>query len=165
MKQTTGGSVEDSLYPVGHGLYTNLSKWPTDATAVLAKLRSEANGSGMKPIDAEAFQLAGDALRETAAPPAVRAAIFAAVARMQGVRALGTATDHGGRPGIGFEIDSDAHHDSRWELIFDPATSALLGERTGSIRGGYNGWVDYIVSELVPAIPAGGNLVTNPEAG
>ncbi len=155
IKETgAGATLGDESFGVNGLSFTDFSAWPTDATSVLAKLRAEAKQADMRPVDAEAFVRAGDYLRETAAPPEVRAAIFAAVARLNGVRALSAVTDHSGRGGVGFEIDSDADHDSRWELIFDPNTSVLLGEREGSITHGYSAWSDYTVSELVSAVPS-----------
>ena len=110
----------------------------------------------MRPVDAEAFVLAGDNLVDTTAPADVRAAIFGAVAQLDGVRALGTVTDHSGRAGTGFEIDSDPSHNSRFELIFDPKTSALLGSREGTLTSGYSSWVVYTLSELVHSVAPGG---------
>jgi len=47
---------------------------------VLAKLRAEATQTDLRPVDAEAFVLAGDNLVESTARAEVRTAIFGAVA-------------------------------------------------------------------------------------
>ncbi len=78
------------------------------------------------PGEAETFTLIGDMLRNTYLPPAFRAALYRVVAELPEVELLGQVKDPVGRTGIGvtFTKGSVTH-----ELIFDPATSALLGER------------------------------------
>ena len=88
---------------------------------------------GGPPGPAEDFVQVGDLLRETDASPALRAAIYQVAAKIPGVVALGTVTDHAGRSGIGLAYDD---HGVQSALIFDPATSALLGETDDRDRGG-----------------------------
>lgn len=78
------------------------------------------------PGEAETFTLIGDMLRNTYLPPVFRAALYRVVAELPGVELLGRVKDPVGRSGIGiaFTKGGDTH-----ELIFDPKTSALLGER------------------------------------
>lgn len=61
-------------------------------------------------------------------PARVRSGLYRALALIPGVRYVGTRRDLAGRPGAEVAFD-DLQHDVRDELIFDPATSALLGER------------------------------------
>ena len=70
------------------------------------------------------FTLAGEAL-QFGASPALRAALFTMVERLPGVSALGQTRDEAGRLGIGVSMTSG---DIRAVLIFDPRTSAVLGE-------------------------------------
>jgi hypothetical protein len=61
-------------------------------------------------------------------PARVRSGLYRALALIPGVRYLGVRRDLVGRPGAEVVFE-DLQHDIREELIFDPATSALLGER------------------------------------
>ena len=97
--------------------------------------------SGLPPVnsrDAKTFAAIGSLLQQTTAPPALRAALYEVASELPGVQLLGTATDPAGRKGIGVAYDNPQHGE-RLELIFDPKTSALLGERwilTSSRRSG-----------------------------
>ncbi|GLZ77296.1 hypothetical protein Afil01_21030 [Actinorhabdospora filicis] len=69
-------------------------------------------------------------LAQTAATPAKRALIWAALAELKGVtRTDGTVTDYLGRVGVALGIEFTATG-ARWELILDPETSRVLGDRT-----------------------------------
>jgi hypothetical protein len=136
-----------------HHAYPDWHDWPTTADGVLARLRSEAAATDMRPVDFAAFQGAADALRASAAPTAIRAAFFEAVAQLDGVESLGTVSDHSGRTGLGFEMQSDASHHTQLELIFDPATAELIAENSSDTDGSNATWADYVVAEFVDAIP------------
>ncbi len=84
------------------------------------------------PGEAETFTLVGDMLRNTYLPPAFRATLYRVVAELPNVELRGEVKDPVGRTGIGvaFTKGSVTH-----ELIFDPKTSALLGEREVAARG------------------------------
>ena len=102
------------------------SKLPT-GTAELKRLIESRAIEGGPPGDAETFTIVIDLLRETYAPPAVRAALYTIAAELPGVQLLGTADDHLGRPGTAVAyLSNGLNH----EVIFDPRTSALLGEQT-----------------------------------
>jgi hypothetical protein len=73
---------------------------------------------------ATVFALAGDGL-QVGASPALRAALFKLVEGLPGVSAMGQTRDESGRPGIGVSMTSGG---IRTVLIFDPQTSAVLGE-------------------------------------
>ena len=66
-------------------------------------------------------------LRETYASPELRAALFQIASGLPGVELIGDVTDEEGRPGVAVGYPSDG---LRHDLIFDPNTSVLLGERT-----------------------------------
>ena len=61
-------------------------------------------------------------------PARVRSGLYRALALIPGVRYVGIRRDLAGRAGAEVAFD-DLQHEVRDELIFDPATSALLGER------------------------------------
>jgi hypothetical protein len=119
--------VSDHSYPAGAGglSYLNLSHLPTDPDA-LRQLIEERKVEGGPPGDAETFTIIGDLLRETYAPPRLRAALYEIASELPGVELRGTVRDEVGREGVGVAyVDRGLRH----ELIFDSKTSALLGER------------------------------------
>jgi hypothetical protein len=81
------------------------------------------------PRDATAqlFVKIHEILREPAATPALRAALYRVAATLPGLTAFGAVTDQLGRPGIAVGIDSDyAGGMGRYQLIFDEDTGKLL---------------------------------------
>lgn len=82
------------------------------------------------PDEAEAtvdiFQAATWLLARPITPPALRAALFRMLARLEGIRMLGTMTDEEGRRGTAVAITFGG---VRHELLFDPGSSLLLAER------------------------------------
>jgi len=128
---------------------TNLQALPTDPAALRALLDARKIEGG-PPGPAEDFVQIGDLLRETDASPALRAAIYKVAATIPGVAVLGPARDHAGRLGIGLAYDGSG---ARSELIFDPRTSALLGELDTSPSGALSGWAVYLQSRIVNGLP------------
>ena len=100
------------------------------------------------------FTLVGDALRETAATPAQRAALYEVAARIDGVQLVGPVRDSAGRAGTAVSLDA---HGIRFTLVLDPDTSSLLEEREVALPGnsyGYpaglrTGWATYLVQAVV----------------
>jgi hypothetical protein len=145
---------------------TDLSKLPTDPKA-LGDLISSRHIEGGPPGPAEDFVQIGDLLRETAAPPALRAALFQVAAALPGVQELGPVTDHSGRSGVGVAFDSGG---ARHELIFNPADSSLMGEQdvvTNAATqhepvGTLADWVVYLNSSVVNATSAGPSSTAAP---
>lgn len=145
--------------PLGH-----LPRNPARLRARL--LTGKVEGGPLGP--AEAFTQVGDLLRETDAPPALRAALYRAAAGLPGVKALGTVTDKLGRRGIGLAFDKDG---IRHELIFSAKTSALLAEQevlVGSVRGIHAArgtvlqWSAYTAGRVVDQLPATPPLALTP---
>jgi len=101
---------------------------PSEPDALYARLKQDAAGHGSSLYN-EMFTLVGDSLRETSASPAQRAALYQAAARIPGVELVGPVTDSAGRQGVAVAMDDQG---IRFTLIFDPRTSALLGEVRGS---------------------------------
>jgi hypothetical protein len=144
-----------------HGLTlgpVNEWKLPTDPAQLGALLRARAIESG-PPGPREDFVQVGDLLRETDAPPALRAALFKVAASIPSVRLLGRITDRFGRAGI-VVAEVGPLSLGRYqlnELIFSPKTSVLLDEqivlvntRTHTRTVMY--WNAYIASGVVGSV-------------
>jgi hypothetical protein len=157
------GQVEDSALS-GDGLI-DASDLPTDPITLRRMIEArEIRGVEGPPGEAETFTLIGDMLRETYLPAAVRAAIYELTAELPGVELLGEVDDPVGRPGIGVAF-TDHKRGTRHELIFDPATSALLGEQESIVRSGAFsfkappgtpiGYAAYLESKVVDSVGRG----------
>ena len=128
---------------------------PTDPDALYDKLHDQAVGHG-NGTDSEMFTLVGDALRESDASPALRAALYEVAARIPGVDLVGPAVDRIGRHGVAV-ASVDSKIGLRHELIFDRKTAALLGEEYVELEGnsdGYpagtvSGYATYVTSAVV----------------
>lgn len=164
------GQVEDTTIS-GGGLLSasEISKLPTDPAALRKMIEArEIRGVEGPPGEAETFALIGDMLREAYLPSEVRAALYRLTAELPGVELLGEVEDPVGRPGTGIAY-TDRRRGTRHELIFDPQTSALLGERQSLVRSGTygfaappgtaTGYVAYLESKVVDSVgqkpPAG----------
>lgn len=149
-----------------HGLSlgpTNLLKLPTNPARLRALLVARKIEGGPEG-PAEDFVQVGDLLRETDAPPALRAALFKVAARIPGVRLLGTVTDQAGRSGIGlayFDHFTPTRYSpgelSESVLIFDPKTSKLLAEQQfltpdKTKKTSLIAWTVYLVTGVVNSI-------------
>jgi hypothetical protein len=144
-----------------------LGRLPRDPTRLRERLLT-GKVEGGPPGPAEAFTQVGDLLRETDAPPALRAALYRAAAGLPGVKSLGTVTDQLGRHGLGLAFDS---HGTRHELIFSATTSALLAEQdvlvgripgVDAVRGTVLGWSTYSAGRVVDRLPAASPLALTP---
>jgi hypothetical protein len=111
---------------------------------------------------AEDFVHVGDFLRETDASPAVRAALYRAAALIPGVHLLGIVRDHLGGRGLGVAYDS---HGVRHELIFNPKTSALMGEQDIGAAPGSDAWAVYLRSRVVDRLPHQPPIPLTPPCG
>ena len=150
-----------------HGLSdgpVNEWKLPTNPARLGAQLRKRAIEGG-PPGPAEDFVQVGDLLRETDAPPALRAALFKVAASIPGVRILGRITDRLGRTGIVVAyLDRPPAGKYRGmyglnELIFAPKTSALLDEQTVLVNTKAHtrqvtSWTAYIATGVVDSVTA-----------
>jgi hypothetical protein len=144
-----------------------LRNLPTNPTLLRARLLT-GKVEGGPPGAAEAFIQVADLLRNTNASPALRAALYRAAAGLPGVRFLGSATDELGRRGLALAIDS---HGIRHELIFAPATSALLAEReivtaararSRERVGSVAEWAAYLPHRVVNSLPKPSPLPLHP---
>lgn len=108
----------------------DLASLPTDPVELYRVVRERAEQTDV-PTNVEMLVVIGDLLRETAAPPPLRAALYRVAARIEGVELIGPVSDRAGRRGLAVGITSDySGARQRKILVFDPDTSALLGERT-----------------------------------
>jgi hypothetical protein len=150
-----GNKTHDESYRPGGLFYLDLTKLPTDP-GELRTMIEERKVEGGPPGDAETFTIIGDLLRETYAPPELRAALYQIASELPGVELIGNVKDPVGRDGIAVAYPNDG---ILHELIFDPNTSALLAERTvitdpGQAHlqvsaGTVVGWAAYLASGIV----------------
>jgi hypothetical protein len=136
----------------------NLTALPTDPATLRADLVARRIEGG-PPGPGEDFVQVGDLLRENYAPAKLRSAVYKVAATIPGVQLLGTVRDHAKRPGIGLaKVDRGI----RYELIFDPRTSTLLGaqQTIATHDSGFNGpvgttigWAVYLRSAIVDSLP------------
>ncbi|HEY7946707.1 MAG TPA: CU044_5270 family protein [Acidimicrobiales bacterium] len=152
-------SPGDSSFGPGGLSFQNLSTLPTDPSALAALIASR-KVEGGPPGSAEDFTQIGDLLRETDASPALRSALYQVAAGLPGVEVLGTVADHAGRSGIGL---AEVNHGDEHELIFDPTTSALIGEQDKVVGPGSDepvgtvvGWATYLQSTVVDSTTSTG---------
>ncbi len=117
--------VSDHSYPAGGTRYLDLSRLPTDPVA-LRRLIEERKVEGAPRGHDQTFAIIGDLLRETYAPPRLRAALYEIASQLPGVKLLGRTRDAAGREGVGVAYPQNG---VLHELIFDPKNAALLGER------------------------------------
>jgi len=150
-----------------HGLVdgpVNEWKLPTNPARLGVMLRKRAIEGG-PPGPREDFVQVGDLLRETDAPPALRAALFKVAASIPGVRILGRVTDRLGRTGIVVAfVDRPPAGKYRGmhgldELIFAPKTSALLDEQTVLVNvkahtRKITTWTAYVATGVVDSVTA-----------
>jgi hypothetical protein len=154
------GGVSATAQPSNSLFFQDLSGLPTDPSELRGKIENREIEGG-PPGEAETFTIIGDLLRETYAPPALRAALYEVAAGLPGVELVGNTKDPVGRDGIAVAY---THDGQRHELIFDPNTSVLLGERyvvTDSGKGGFGveagtvvGWAAYLSSGIVDSTSA-----------
>ncbi len=109
--------------------YRQLLALPTNVHALWQRLYREAGRGSAAWKRHEMFTEIGDLLREDPIPAKVRAALYLVAARIPGIQLLGRTNDGIGRPALAVSLN-DTLYGERSELLFDPKTSALLGERT-----------------------------------
>jgi hypothetical protein len=106
--------------------YAQVLAYDPAPAALFARLR-DGVGRGQGPsLYGEVYTQIGDTLREQATPPRLRAALYRALKLVPGVRYVGAVKDRLGRPALAVARTEDG---VRHELLFDPATSAMLAER------------------------------------
>ncbi|MFI9817254.1 CU044_5270 family protein [Saccharothrix variisporea] len=93
---------------------------PTDPEQLYQRLRADSGGGG------RALVYAADALRTGLLPAATRANLLRALAHLPGLDVTDDAADLDGRRGVALGVAEDGE---RQEIILDPATGEVIGER------------------------------------
>lgn len=126
-------SVSDHRFPGGDPggadlYFENFDGLPADPDAMYRVVEERSRNQGIT-LHQQMFDTVGSLLRETNAPPDIRAALFRAAAKIPGVTLTENVTDPKGRPGVALSLSYDpGGRIMRNELVFDPNTSALLAE-------------------------------------
>ncbi|MFN2589206.1 MAG: CU044_5270 family protein [Actinomycetota bacterium] len=116
----------DERFEPGGLSFVDVSNLPRDRHELLALIEKRELVGGPEG-DWETFVIVGDLLRETWAPPAVRAALYEVAANLPEVEFIGTYEDELGR--VGVAVAYPMPQGFRQEYAFDPETAELLGER------------------------------------
>lgn len=105
-----------------------LASLPRETKALRARLYEASAGQGLAP-DGNAFVFAYELLRTGMVPADLRASLYRVLADIPGVQVTDRAATVGGRPGvaIGRMEVADGY---RTEIVIDPATGTLVGERS-----------------------------------
>jgi hypothetical protein len=121
---TAIGSLGRGRYLVGNIELTRreLLDFPTNPHAIYRRLLQAGHGS-----TAEVFTEIPDALRQSPQPARLRAALYRTLALIPGVQYVGNRSAGPGRVGTAVALRDGNVED---ELIFNPQSSELLGERT-----------------------------------
>jgi hypothetical protein len=161
-----GAGTSDQAFGPGELYYEDFSGLSTDPDELygqIARRAGEPETSGELPVPQNSpqavkmFAIVGDLLRETLAPPEVRAALYEVAARIPGVELVGEVKDSAGRTGVAVARNEEGDG-VRLELVFDPETSELLAERQVLLRrvrwvdaapGTAIGWATYLESGTV----------------
>jgi hypothetical protein len=156
------GGQSDEMFGRG-GLSTgpvNLWTLTTDPTKLAAEISSRQIESGPAG-PAEDFVQVGDLLRETDAPPALRAALFEVASQIPGVVLVGSVSTPTGQHGtaLAFVKGTSGDWQERDELVFDPTTSALVATEDLSFNTATGAsklitWTSYLTSVVVDSTSA-----------
>ncbi|MCO5309678.1 MAG: CU044_5270 family protein [Austwickia sp.] len=109
-----------------------LAALPRDTDALRARMYADAAGHGPS-TDAEVLVIAADVMRSGLVPADLRAAVFRVLRTVPGVTVTSEQATLDGRTGVGIGRSED-RNGLRQELVIDPATGQVLGERTLVVR-------------------------------
>lgn len=113
----------------GWGLsWDELMALPTDAKALRERIGEGLLATHRVVHDAPVFTAIGDLLRESPAPPTLRAALYRVAAQIPGVRVLGIQYDASGRTGV-LVARTRPGEGIEDQYLIDQKTGALLEER------------------------------------
>lgn len=111
------------------GMYEVPQGIPTDGDAAYAWIDAQYQG-GSSNRDEDNFTRITDILRSGFVPAAQRAALLAALAKIPGVTATEGVANLDGVQGVAIGRSEPARQGQRQEIIIDPDTGLVLGERT-----------------------------------
>lgn len=138
-------------------------KLPRDPQQLLNYIYRTTIGQGPSP-DGEALVFIADTLRTGVVPADLRAALYRAVAGIPGVTITDRAATLNGKTGISFGRDEG--DGARQEIIIDPTTGLMIGERQvllkdnllpGVPAGESMGWTT-VTTTVVDSAPSGGSV-------
>jgi RNA polymerase sigma-70 factor (ECF subfamily) len=148
-----GTPPEQSSFPSKDAL----AAFPRDPNALLAEIQRQTDGKGQSK-DGEALVFIADLLRTGMVPADLRAALYKTAALIPGVTVTDEQATLDGRKGIAIGRVETASN-RRQDIIIDPATGLLIGEREvliearGSIPAGTaTTWtaIETTISETAP---------------
>lgn len=131
---------------------------PRDPAELRARLYADAAGHGQS-TDGEVLVLVADVMRSGLVPGDLRAALFRVLATVPGMEVTADSAAVDGRTGVAIGRNETAGVD-RQELILDPATGQVIGERTvatkefGGITAGTVIGDTAVTRTLVDAVPS-----------
>jgi RNA polymerase sigma-70 factor (ECF subfamily) len=136
---------------------------PRDPQQLLNYIYRVTAGSGVS-VDGEALVFIADTLRTGVVPADLRAALYRAAAGIPGVTITDRTATLDGHTGIAFGRDEG--NGVRQEIIIDPSTGLLIGERQILLRNGVLPGVDAgesmgwtaVTTTVVNSAPTGGSL-------
>lgn len=140
-----------------------LAALPTDGEELAKEIRDVVKDKG-RPQDVGGlmFQEIASLLANPAATPELRAALFDAASRIEGVEFLGRAKDRAGRVGTLLGVDSAfGGKQTRYTMNFDPTSTQLLEVETVLLERvdfvdvsppATIGYTTYVVSSLSPSL-------------
>ena len=121
-----------------------LGSSPRDPRQLLDLIYEQTQGSGPTPDEA-AFNAIADSLRTGVIPADLRAALYGAAALVPGVTVLDPQAAMDGRVGISLGMDT-RFSGSRTEMIIDPKTGLLIGEREVLLEAQYGAPAGTVIS-------------------
>lgn len=141
--RATEGAFYGTPQTIIHGMETKeaIRTLPRDPHQLLTLIYLRTLGAGPTP-EIEALVTIADTLRTGVIPADLRAALYKAAALIPGVTIVDRQANLDGRTGIAIGIPGEI---SRQEIIIDPATGLLIGERTVLLK----------TTPDIPAFPAG----------
>ena len=119
----------------------SLDGLPRDPQQLLNYIYRVTTGTGVSP-DGEALVFIADTIRTGVVPAGLRASLYTAAAGIPGVAITDHSATLDGRTGIAF--GRDVGNGVRQEIIINPDTGQLIGERQVLLHNG-----------VLPALPAG----------
>jgi RNA polymerase sigma-70 factor (ECF subfamily) len=111
---------------------TKVSSLPKDPRALLNFIQERTRGAGPSP-EMEALMTIADTLRTGIISADVRASLYKAAALIPGVRVVDKQATLNGKTGVAIGIQSP-DGGARQEIIIDPATGLMIGEREVSLK-------------------------------
>lgn len=119
----------------------DMSAYPRDPHRLLNSIYKQTLGKGQS-VDGEALVFIADLLRTGVVPADLRAALYKAAAMIPGVTITEGQANLDGRTGVAIGRLEEGPSKTRQEIIIDPQTGMLIGERQ-------------VITQPLGAIPAG----------